>query len=366
MLFHVSACRAATASRPDQGAATVIGGRATDGPRVHLGTRDAIERPLERRHHRRAGGDRRSHVLPEPRTRSFGSQSGTPIIGRTGRRPARPEADLETAARRRGRASAPGGPASPVAEGDLGRPAGQPDRPRRAGQAGQPPSTTRTTVRGFVQSTKWSAQPGDLDAGAPLPGPRARAARATGRSQEQHPEANRTAHRRSLARMRLALPSILTGGDARADDPGRLGRVPIGAIPRLPESKVRTGAWPAEGAVERSEREFSELLADGVATPATTCGPIVDETGANRRHACGSGRSTSAAGGRASSTTFEVSAAQRPWVTAASARGARAACARAGLRRDRAPRLRDNEVARNLYRSSGYIETDVQMRKSLG
>jgi hypothetical protein len=119
----------------------------------------------------------------------------------------------------------------------------------------------------------------------------------------------------------------------------------IGAIRDYAESKVRTGAWPAEGAVERSEREFSELLPDGVATPGHDVRSIVDETGA---------------------------IVGTLWFGPIDIGGRQALDALEPLAREQgydAISLHvfgDNEVARNLYRSSGYVETDVQMRKSLG
>ena len=35
--------------------------------------------------------------------------------------------------------------------------------------------------------------------------------------------------------------------------------------------KVRVGTWPVEGAEARSDREFADLLPQGLATPATSC-----------------------------------------------------------------------------------------------
>jgi ribosomal protein S18 acetylase RimI-like enzyme len=140
----------------------------------------------------------------------------------------------------------------------------------------------------------------------------------------------------------------------------------IGAIRDYAESKVRTGAWPAEGAVERSEGEFSELLPDGVATPGHDVRSIVDETGAivgtlwfgpidiGGRRTC-------------FIYDFEVSAGMRGRGFGRQALDALEPLAREqGYDAISLHVFGDNEVARNLYRSSGYVETDVQMRKSLG
>jgi len=51
------------------------------------------------------------------------------------------------------------------------------------------------------------------------------------------------------------------------------------AIRGYAADKVRVGAWPAEGAEERSERDFATLLPDGLATPGHHFRSIVNDAG---------------------------------------------------------------------------------------
>ncbi len=138
-----------------------------------------------------------------------------------------------------------------------------------------------------------------------------------------------------------------------------------GSVRSYALDKVRAGAWPADGAEERSEREFAHLLPNGLATPghdlrsivndageivgALWFGPI-DEIGRGmcfiwdlEIHETARGRGY----GRAALAALEPIAVDQGYDAI-------------GLHV-----FGDNDVARGLYRSSGYIETDVSMRKNL-
>ncbi|MCJ7712806.1 MAG: GNAT family N-acetyltransferase [Chloroflexi bacterium] len=130
--------------------------------------------------------------------------------------------------------------------------------------------------------------------------------------------------------------------------------------------KVRVGAWPAEGAEARADREFTELLPQGLDTPDHELRSIVNESG----EVVGTlwfGPLRE----RSRSTCFiwdiEVVAEAR-----GRGYGRAALLALEPIARDLGYDaiglhvVGDNEVARHLYRSSGYMEADVMMRKTLG
>ena len=130
--------------------------------------------------------------------------------------------------------------------------------------------------------------------------------------------------------------------------------------------KVRVGTWPAEGAEARSEREFADLLPEGLATPGHELRSIVNEAG----EVVGTlwfGPHPEAGRGTCFIWDIEVLAEARGRGYGRAALVALEPIAR-GLGYDAIGLhvFGDNEVARNLYRSSGYVETDVTMRKTLG
>ena len=130
--------------------------------------------------------------------------------------------------------------------------------------------------------------------------------------------------------------------------------------------KVRVGTWPAEGAEARSEREFADLLPEGLATPGHELRSIVNEAG----EVVGTlwfGPLREASRGTCFIWDIEVLAEAR-----GRGYGRAALVALEPIARDLGYDaiglhvFGDNQVARNLYRSSGYVETDVMMRKTLG
>lgn len=52
------------------------------------------------------------------------------------------------------------------------------------------------------------------------------------------------------------------------------------SIPGFAGDKVRAGAWPAEGAIERSRKAFDHFLPEGMASPGHSFHVVVDEDGA--------------------------------------------------------------------------------------
>jgi len=138
-----------------------------------------------------------------------------------------------------------------------------------------------------------------------------------------------------------------------------------GSIRDYAADKVRIGAWPEAGAVARATAEFSEILPEGQAT---------------RKHDFRVARND--AGEAVGVLWFAWSDTTDPrtafiWDIAVEpafrGRGygravleALEPIARAlGCVAIRLHVFGDNEVARNLYRTSGYIETDVSMVKRL-
>jgi ribosomal protein S18 acetylase RimI-like enzyme len=138
-----------------------------------------------------------------------------------------------------------------------------------------------------------------------------------------------------------------------------------GAIRGYAADKVRVGTWTEDEAEARAEREFAMILPDGLATPGHRLCSIVSETGENvgilwfgPLHDIGRGTcfiwdieiAEEARGrgyGRAALVALEPIARESGYEAI-------------GLHV-----FGDNEAARHLYRSSGYLETDVMMRKVL-
>ena len=140
----------------------------------------------------------------------------------------------------------------------------------------------------------------------------------------------------------------------------------VAAIRGYADDKVRIGAWPADEALARSEREFAELLPDGQATAGHELRSIVDETGAIVG-ALWFGPVASLGPGTCFIWDIEVAPEARGRGHGRAALEALEPVARElGYDAIALHVFGDNTVARNLYRSSGYVETDVSMRKRLG
>jgi len=138
------------------------------------------------------------------------------------------------------------------------------------------------------------------------------------------------------------------------------------AVRAYAEDKVRSGAWSEADAVERSDGEFTALLPHGVATPDHHVRSIVDDAG-ELVGALWFGPGTSGAGRTCFIYDFEVIAAYRGRGFGRAALEALEPIVRElGYDAIALHVFGDNDVARNLYRSAGYLETDVSMRKPLG
>lgn len=129
--------------------------------------------------------------------------------------------------------------------------------------------------------------------------------------------------------------------------------------------KVRVGAWPADDAEERSAREFATLLPQGLETPGHFLREVVTTDGA----AVGVlwfGPVRDDVPGLAFIWDIEIDEAARGRGYGRAAMLALEPLARSlGFTSIALHVFGDNEVARNLYRSVGYAESDVSMRKSI-
>ena len=140
----------------------------------------------------------------------------------------------------------------------------------------------------------------------------------------------------------------------------------VASIRGYAEEKVKVGAWTADESQARSEREFAELLPAGRTTPGHHFRSIVDESGASVG-ILWFGPIREIGTGTCFIWDFEVAPEARGKGYGRAALEALEPIARElGYDAIGLHVFGDNEVARNLYRSSGYVETDVQMRKPLG
>lgn len=127
---------------------------------------------------------------------------------------------------------------------------------------------------------------------------------------------------------------------------------------------VAAGNWPAEGALERSEAEFSDLLPDALATAGQHLWTIEDDDGADV--------GILLAGPRRGHPDalfiwdFAVEPAARGRGLGRAALEALDAWARnAGYGRIGLHVFGSNDTARRLYARAGFTETDVMMEKRL-
>jgi ribosomal protein S18 acetylase RimI-like enzyme len=128
---------------------------------------------------------------------------------------------------------------------------------------------------------------------------------------------------------------------------------------------VRVGAWPADDALARANREFEHLLPAGRATPGHEFRSIVTDSG-ETVGALWFGPHDEVGQGAAFVLDIEVDAGSRGRGYGRAALLALEPIVRQlGYDSIRLHVFGDNEVARNLYRSSGYLETDVSMLKRL-
>jgi GNAT superfamily N-acetyltransferase len=138
------------------------------------------------------------------------------------------------------------------------------------------------------------------------------------------------------------------------------------AIRGYAADKVRVGAWPARDAEARSAREFADLLPDGRDTPGHDLRSIVNEAG-EPVGVLWFAPADGLSGNVAFIYDLEIEAAFRGRGYGRAALAALEPLARdLGFDSIGLHVFGDNEVARTLYRTSGYVETDVTMRKRLG
>jgi ribosomal protein S18 acetylase RimI-like enzyme len=138
-----------------------------------------------------------------------------------------------------------------------------------------------------------------------------------------------------------------------------------GAVRTYADDKVRAGTWTEDEALARSERAFAQLLPAGLATPGHGICSMVAE-GGEIVGMLWYGPIDGLRPGTCYIWDIEVAEEARGRGFGRAALQALEPIAR-GLGYDAIALhvFGDNEVARNLYRTSGYIETDVMMRKEL-
>ena len=131
------------------------------------------------------------------------------------------------------------------------------------------------------------------------------------------------------------------------------------------QDKVRVGTWPAEGAEARAAAEFLSILPEGQATLGHDFRSVTNEDGAivgalwfapDR----GTGRSTIFIWDIEIDPAFRGHGYGRATLAALEPIARELGYSEIGLHV-----FGDNEIARNLYRSSGFVETDVSMVKRL-
>ena len=138
-----------------------------------------------------------------------------------------------------------------------------------------------------------------------------------------------------------------------------------GAIASYAADKVRVGTWPEDEAMDRSARAFAALLPDGRATAGHELRSIVTEAG-EVVGVLWFATTDELAGDIAFIYDIEIDEAFRGRGYGRAAMLALEPLARSlGFASIGLHVFGDNEVARNLYRSTGYRETDVTMRKDL-
>jgi ribosomal protein S18 acetylase RimI-like enzyme len=139
-----------------------------------------------------------------------------------------------------------------------------------------------------------------------------------------------------------------------------------GAIRSYAVEKVRVGTWSEDDAEARSERTYRELLPDGLATAGHHLRSIIADTG-DEVGVLWFAAMDELAGTVAFIYDIEVWEAFRGRGYGRDAMRTLEPLARSlGFDSIALHVFGDNEVARSLYRSSGYRETDVTMRKDLG
>lgn len=138
------------------------------------------------------------------------------------------------------------------------------------------------------------------------------------------------------------------------------------AIREYADDHVRAGNWEAEGALERSKKEFDTLLPQGVHTPKQYVYSIhADDADKNIGMIWFADRSESSEPS-AFIYDFVIQSEYRGQGYGAQAMRALEDEVRAlGLRKISLHVFGDNRVARNLYAKLGYAETNVLMSKNL-
>jgi ribosomal protein S18 acetylase RimI-like enzyme len=140
----------------------------------------------------------------------------------------------------------------------------------------------------------------------------------------------------------------------------------VGSIRGYAAEKVRVAAWPSEGAEERATALFARLLSDGLHTPGHEFRSIVTEAGEIVGALWFAAEAEVGRGG-AYIWDIVVDPDHRGRGYGREAMEALEPLARSlGYDTFRLHVFADNAIARHLYQSVGYDETDVAMMKRIG
>ena len=140
----------------------------------------------------------------------------------------------------------------------------------------------------------------------------------------------------------------------------------VASIAGFAADMVRIGAWPAAGAEAKASAQLEQILPAGRATAGHEFWSIVADDGETVGHLWLGPHDVV---GRGAAFIWDIAI-----VAGARGRGYGRAALLAleplvrqlGYETIRLHVFGDNEVARQLYRSAGYVETDVSMQKQLG
>jgi len=139
----------------------------------------------------------------------------------------------------------------------------------------------------------------------------------------------------------------------------------IESIRTYAEEKVRAGTWPAEGAQDRAAAEFATILRQGRATPGHEFRTIVTDAD-GPVGAIWIAPQGEIGSGALFIYDIVIDADQRGLGYGRAAMEALEPLARSlGYDRIQLHVFGHNAVARKLYTSVGYVETDVQMEKRI-
>lgn len=140
----------------------------------------------------------------------------------------------------------------------------------------------------------------------------------------------------------------------------------VSTIRGYAQDNVRIGAWPADGAEARAAVDFERILPDGRATPGHEFRSVLNEGGATVGALW---FAPNPPGQRRAIFIWDIGIDPRyrgQGYGRAALEALEPIARSLGYDEIELHTFGDNEIARNLYRSAGYVETNVSMVKRLG